>query len=355
MKRIISLLIMLAMVFCLASCGKNEKAKAEEEEYEVAMIVDAEDIEDSAFAKSTWECVSKKATELGLSSKRYKPKESTEEAYLESINKAVENKAEIIIMAGSNFETTANTAQAQYPEVNFLLIDGVPHDAAANYATAANTVCIIFAEEEAGYLAGYAAVKDGYRKIGFMGGAEVPSVKRYGYGFVQGVSAAAAELEKKVELSYTYTGTFEPSDDVQKLAKDWYKDGTQVIFACGGSMGKSVMKAAEKNNGYVIGVDADQSSFSETVITSAMKNIEPALSDMLENYNNGKFVGGTAFNYTAENGGVGLEMKNGRFKKFTDDDYKKVFKQLKNKKIQLKKDTVVGSVNELLGEWVTLK
>lgn len=353
MKRIISVLMIITMVLCMTSCGEPDKKNGKEsEKAEIAMIADSSEIKDGSFTQSIWSCVENFAMDNGLTAERYKTKE---ENYMQTIQKAVENGAKLIIADGSNFETAVYSAQSSYPDVKFLLIDGVPHDEAMNYVNAANTISIIFAEEEAGYLAGYAAVKDGYTKLGFMGGQELPGVKRYGYGFVQGAAAAADELEKKIEMSYIYMGTFESSDDVKKLAADWYKNGTEVIFACGGGMGTSVMKAAEKNNGKVIGVDTDQSSLSASVITSAKKGIDTAVTEMLENYVDDKFIGGTAFNYNAKNSGVSLEMDNGQFKSFKQNDYEKVFKQLKNGKIQLKKDTGVNAVTELTGEWVTIK
>lgn len=373
MRRILIVLMMVILTICLAGCGGSDN---EPKTAELAMIADCDKIEDGSFTQATWESVENFAKNNALTAKCYKTKEvvdqekaakeakegeeikgpfTKEESYMMAIDKAVKDKAKLVIMSGSNFETTVYAAQSAYPDVKFLIIDGVPHDAALNFAAAANTISVIFAEEEAGYMAGYAAVKEGYKKIGFMGGQELPAVKRYGYGFVQGVAAAAAEMEKKVELSYVYTGTFDPSDDVRKLAADWYKGGTQVIFACGGAMGTSVMKAAENNNGLVIGVDVDQSYLSSTVLTSAKKEIDIVIDEMLDNYVNKKFVGGIAFNYTAKNGGVSLEMDNDNFVKFKDEDYKKVFRQLKNGKIQLKKDTGVGAVTELTGEWVTIK
>lgn len=370
MKRTLIILMMVLLAICLAGCGGSDK---EPKTAELAMIADCDDIEDGSFAQATWESVEEFAKNNALTVKCYQteeivdPEESDkkdkeiegpatkEESYKLAIEKAVNNEAKLIIMAGSNFETAVYAAQKAYPEVKFLLIDGVPHDAALNFSTAKNTIGIIFAEEEAGYLAGYAVVKEGYNKIGFMGGKDLPAVKRYGYGFVQGAAAAAAEMEKKVEMSYVYTGTFEPSDDIRKMAAEQYKNGTQVIFACGGAMGTSVMEAAENNNGLVIGVDVDQSYLSSTVLTSAKKEINIVINEMLENYVDEKFIGGTAFNYTAKNGGVSLEIDNDNFIKFKDDDYKKVFRQLKNGKIQLKKDTGVKAVSELTGEWVTIK
>ena len=360
MKRIVSVLICVAMLSGLASCagGKTEEEKPQEEKekfYEIAMIADGSEVEDGSFTQVTWRAIKGFADENGLAAKCYKPEESTKEAYLAAVEKAIARKAEIIVMAGSNFETTVYSAQEAYPETYFLLLDGVPHDGEDTYTMASNTIGMIFAEEEAGYLAGYAAVKEGYKKLAFLGGKAFPAVKRYGYGFVQGAAAAAAETETKVELRYDYAGTFEESENAEKLAAGWYKDGTQVIFACGGAMGKSVMKAAEKGNGKVIGVDVDQSYLSETVITSAKKEISTAVKDILKTYANGRFIGGTAFNYAARNDGVSLEMENAQLDKFTVDDYKKVMKALENGEIQLKKDTGVDSVNYLAGEWVTIR
>lgn len=360
MRRILFILLTCLLVFGLVSCGGNDEPE-EPKEYEIAMIADSNEIEDGSFTQAVWTSVESFAKNNGIVAACLKTEKADEDnqdeaevSYMESIDKAVESKAKLIVMSGSNFETTVYEAQSKYPDIYFLLIDGVPHDPSLKYATTANTVSIVFAEEEAGYLAGYAAVKEGYKKLGFMGGEELPTVKRYGHGFVQGAAAAAAELEKKVEMTYIYTGTFDPSEDIQKRAAAWYKNGIEVIFACGGGIGTSIMKAAENNDGEVIGVDVDQSYMSDTVVTSAKKNISVVIEEMLENYIDERFTGGTAFNYAAKNGGVSLELDNAKFSSFTEDDYNKVFRQLKNGKIQLKKDTGVSTVKELTGEWLTI-
>ncbi|MEG0981782.1 MAG: BMP family ABC transporter substrate-binding protein, partial [Erysipelotrichaceae bacterium] len=166
----------------------------------------------------------------------------------------------VVITPGFLFEEPIYIAQDKYPDVNFILIDGNPHDAKGkDYKTGKNAVGIVFAEEQSGYLAGYAAVKEGYTKLGFMGGMAVPAVTRFGYGFVQGADAAAKELEiDNVNVKYHYTGGFDATPEVQTLASSWYTDGTEVIFACGGAVGNSVMSAAEAiDSKKVIGVDVD--------------------------------------------------------------------------------------------------
>lgn len=356
MKRIIAVIVLSIMIFTLASCGgEKKKTPKEEKGCEAAMIVNGDKLEEGSFSHDTWKSFEKISQENNLTCKYYGTENPSKDTYLVSIQKAVDDGAKFIVLPGSAFETAAYAAQTTYPDVHFLIIDGVPHDEAGTYATAANTISIIFAEEEAGYLAGYAAVKEGYTKLGFMGGQELPSIKRYGYGFAQGAAAAAAEMETKTELIYRYVGSFDESDAAQKMASDMYAAGTEVIFVCGGAMTKSVAKAAEEKNGKVIGADIDQSMISNTVITSAEKNLDTAISDVLKRHAEEKFVGGMAFNYAVKNKGINMEMKNAKLSKFTEDDYKAVLKKLKNNKIELKKDTGVKAVTELAGDWLAIK
>ena len=356
MKRIFTaMMLSVICVICLAACGNGGSSGNEEGSCDVAMIVDSDVLDEGSFAYDTWMSIEKACSENDLTARYFTTEEQSQEKYIEAVGEATEAGAGLVVLPGSNFETTAYAAQSAFPDADFLLIDGVPHDEASNYATAANTVSVVFAEEESGYLAGYAAVKDGYTELGFMGGEALPSVKRYGYGFVQGAAAAAAEDETKVNVKYHYTGTFDRSKEVRKLAESWYEDKTQVIFACGGSMNASVMKAAENKNGMVIGSDIDQSGFSDTVITSAEKNLDTAVSDIVKSYAKDSFPGARAFNYAAKNDGVMLEMDNSKFERFTKEDYESVLKKLRNGKIELKKDTGVKSVAELAGDYLTVQ
>ncbi len=186
----------------------------------------------------------------------------------------------------------------------------------------------MFAGDQPGYLAGYAAVKDGMTKLGFMGGMAVPAVIRYGYGFVQGADAAAAELGVDVEVMYNYTGAFEATPEAQSMAASWYQNGTEVIFGCGGAVGNSVMAAAEEASAKVIGVDVDQSPESDTVITSAMKLLSNSVYDGIKAYYDGAFPGGATTTFTAANNGVGLPMETSKFEAFTQEDYDALYARL---------------------------
>lgn len=346
MKKILSILLSCILGLGLVACSSSSKNS--NEGAEIAMITDIGTIDDKSFNQGTWEGIVAYAEKNNITHEYYKPTEQSTDAYLSAIELAVQGGAKVVVTPGYLFEEPIYIAQDKYPDVNFILIDGNPHDADyKDYKTNDNTVGIIFAEEQSGYLAGYAAVKEGYTKLGFMGGMAVPAVMRFGYGFVQGADAAAKELNiDNIDVKYHYTGGFDATPEVQTLASSWYTDGTEVIFACGGAVGNSVMSAAESIEGKkVIGVDVDQSSESDTVITSAMKGLDSAVQQTLEEYYNDKFPGGESLVLGADKDGVKLPMDTSKFTKFTQEDYDKVFKELADGKIKIQKDDVENATD----------
>jgi basic membrane protein A len=277
------------------------------------------------------------AREKNISHKYYQPAEQSDDSYLTTIDLAVRGGAKVIVTPGFLFEVPIFTAQDRYPNVNFVLVDGVPHDASySTFKTANNTVGILYAEDQAGFLAGYAIVKDGERRLGFVGGMAVPAVVRFGYGFVQGAEYAAKELglaPGSVTINYHYTGHFGATPEVQTLAASWYNSGIDVIFVAGGANGNSVMAAAEQVGKKVIGVDVDQSGESPTVISSAMKGLRPSVYDSIAAFYNNRFPGGTTQIFEAKNNGVGLPMATSKFRNFKQADYDVIFKALADGRI----------------------
>ncbi|MBE6039276.1 MAG: BMP family ABC transporter substrate-binding protein, partial [Anaerofustis stercorihominis] len=220
---------------------------------------------------------------------------------------------------------------------------------------AENTYSIFYKEEQAGFLAGYAAVKEGYTKLGFMGGMAVPAVVRFGYGFVQGAEYAAKELGVTVEMKYHYTGDFAATPEVQTKAAAWYTAGTECIFGCGGAVGNSVMAAAEQQAGkVVIGVDVDQSGESETVITSSMKELAGSVHYAVSAFYDGTFPGGKSESLGVEANAVGLPMAASKFAKFTQADYDAIYAKLVEDASFIKNDTAVASVKDLASAAITV-
>lgn len=356
MKKVLAVLLTFVFAFGMVACGGGGSTTEEQttpaaETYEIAMITDIGTIDDKSFNQGTWEGVVAYAEKNNITHKYYKPTEQSTDAYLAAIQLAVEGGAKVIVTPGFLFEAPIFQAQDLYPDVTFILIDGYPNNGDFNNMvekTGKNTVGIKFAEEQSGYLAGYAAVKDGYTKLAFMGGMAVPAVVRYGYGFVEGAEAAATEMGiPSIDMKYHYTGNFEATPENQTLAASWYAEGTQVIFAAGGAVGNSVMSAAEAANAKVIGVDVDQSSESPTVITSAMKGLGAAVEDSLSAYYGGTFPGGQNLVYAADKNGVQLPMATSKFTKFTQADYDAVYAKLAAGEITLKKDTDAKDATQL--------
>lgn len=328
MKKILSALLVLSMLLM------GLTAFAEEGTYELALVTDVGNIDDQSFNQSSWEGVVEYAEANGISYAYYRPTEDSTNARVESIKTAIEKGAKTIVCPGYLFEEAIYLVQDEYPNVNFLLLDGEPHDASyADYKTAANTHNILYQEEQAGYLAGYAAVKDGYTKLGFMGGMAVPAVIRYGFGFVQGADAAAKEMDVAIEINYTYGGQFAGSPEITAKMEGWYAAGTEVVFACGGGIYTSAVEAAKKYEAKVIGVDVDQYYIDECIITSAMKQLQNVTETVLEALNSGAWetYGGKISNFSlAEGEYVGLPTAEGswRLNTYTVAEYEALKAQL---------------------------
>ena len=265
-----------------------------------------------------------------LNANYYRPTEDSDAARLEQMDNAVNDGAKSIVVAGYLFGNAIAEAQEKYPDVQFLALDVSAGDL-GDKAPAANTALITYKEEQAGYLAGYAAVYDGYKELGFLGGMAVPAVIRYGYGFVQGADAAAKEIgATDVNIKYWYSGGFAATDEVKNKMDGWYSEGTEVVFACGGPVCQSCDAAAQANGGKMIGVDVDQSGQFDTVITSAMKGLAESVNEALTDaMNNGwKFsetYSGKETKLGAAENCVGLPMSTSKFTKFTQEQYDSMY------------------------------
>lgn len=357
MKRIAAVLLALTFVVTMfAGCGSTA-AKG----FEIALITDKGNIDDKSFNQGAWEGVVAFAEANKITHKYYKPEEASDAGYLAAIDLAVTGGAKVVVTPGFLFEVPIYEAQTKYPDVKFILLDGQPHTADyKTFKTEKNVASVMYAEEQPGYLAGYAAVTDGYTKLGFMGGMAVPAVQAYGYGYLQGAEAAAAKLglaDGSIAVTYHYTGDFAETDTNKAAAKTMYQEGTEVIFACGGSVGKSVMAAASEAGKKVIGVDVDQRYDSNTVITSAMKGLGASVQEVLgaiyKNKTWDKYAGVTT-TFNAANNGIGLpttvigdEKANAfdRFQKFTKADYDGLYKTLADGSVKLVRSIKVAAEN----------
>ena len=295
--------------------------------YQVAFITDVGQLKDKSFNQGTFDGVKLYAAANGKSYKYYQPANgdaATDDDRYDAMKAAVEGGAEVIVCAGFMQEAALKKAAAEFPDVPFIFIDGYP-------IGLDNVAGISFQEEQSGYLAGYAVVKEGFEKLGFTGGGggTNPACCRFGYGFVQGANDAAKELGKTVDMNYSwqYGASFQASPELQTMMNGWYSNGTEIVFACGGSMFNSVAAAAAANDGLVVGVDVDQSAQSETVVrsvvTSAMKGLASSVQWAVAKVYDGTFseIGGKGTSLGAKDDAVGLPTATWSLENYTIEEY----------------------------------
>ncbi len=369
-KKLLSILLILAMVFCFAACGGNDEpaADGDTETYAVAMITDYGDITDESFNQTTYEACKEFCEANDIQFNYFKPAGDNTADRVAMVDQAVGEGYNVIVMPGYAFGGTIVEAAPNYPDVKFIALDVAEGDileAAVtkagetydynpsnwnleDYFDMSNVYCVVYQEEIAGYMAGYAAVKLGYEKLGFLGGMAVPAVVRYGQGFVQGCDAAAAEMDKDVEINYVYGGQFFGNADITAVMDTWYQGGTEVVFAAGGSIYTSACEAAVKVEGKVIGVDVDQAPIIDAAygdgitVTSAMKGLYPSTYNALEDI----ILNGNWANYVGQIANLGIISDNPEENyvqiapstqfadgAFTEDDYKAIVAKLNSGEI----------------------
>ena len=379
MKKLLALLLAMTMALALVACGGNgngnnaanngdtantnnttnntgdsedtgdttavtnpddipDSMTSEDGKYQVAFVTDVGQLKDKSFNQGTFDGVKLYAANNGLSYKYYQPangNEATDDDRYDAMKAAVDGGADVVVCAGFLQEAALKRAAIDFPDTPFVFIDGYPlTDDAGN--TLSNVAGISFMEQQCGYFAGYAAVMDGFTKLGFSGGGggTNDACCRFGYGYVQGANAAAAELGVTVDMNYSweYGATFSASPELQTMISGWYANGTEIVFACGGSMFQSISAAASSNDGYVIGVDVDQSGESDCVITSAMKGLADAVQWAVGHVYDGTFdeIGGTGTSLGVADNAVALPTseESWRFETFTVEQYEEMYQKV---------------------------
>ena len=345
MKKFIVVLLAALMVFSFAACGGSKGGSSDDGTMKVAMVTDYGDITDQSFNQTTYEACKAFCEENNIEFTYKKPASDADADRVSSIEEAIEEGYNVIVMPGYAFANAIYEVAPTYPDTKFVALDVSEGDLTAygeREFDGPNVYSAVYQEELAGYMAGYAAVKLGYTKLGFLGGMAVPAVQRYGHGFVQGADAAAEELGKEdVEIKYVYGGQFFGDADITAAMDTWYGAGTECVFACGGGIYSSAAEAAAKTGGKVIGVDVDQQGIIDgqygegMTVTSAMKGLAPTVNTLLRAIKAGEWA-----DYAGQIQNLGLVSENPAENYvqlpestqfgdgFTADDYNKLVKEL---------------------------
>lgn len=344
MKKLTSIVIALAMVLVFSSCGAPEEVQPEEQiDYEVALVTDAGLLMNGGYSEVAWDTISEFCASQGISHKYYKAVEATEKSYESVIKNSVARGAKLIIADGYSFEKVVFDAQEEYPDVKFILIDAEPtDDDTGKSKIGKNTADIEFASEQAGYLAGYAAVAGGFTKLGFMGDERKSTIIDYGYGFLQGVQKAAEQIDTTVDMNYSYSAYDEDREDILEEAKGWYDEGTEVIFTCGSNVELPVIEAAESAGKNVIASETDKSTMSDRIAASAVKDFRRALESILKQYAEDEFPGGNEISYTVSDEMISLVYNEDVFSDIDKSKYKDIIEALESGDIGIKKSDSSG-------------
>lgn len=387
-RKMIAMFLAAAMTFSLTACGgsgnaadKQTSAKAEESggggeeasgsDISLAMITDSGDITDQSFNQTTYEACKAWAEANGVDFTYYKPDSDSDEARNASVDQAVAGGANVIMMPGYMFAAAVVAQSDLYPDVKFIALDVSAGDICekgvgegydynpdnwdvTEYYNTDNVYCCTYQEEISGYMAGYAAVKLGYKHLGFLGGMSVPAVTRFGYGYVQGINDAAKELgiAGEVEVEYVCGGQFYGDADITGAMDTWYgTKGVEVVFACGGGIFTSAAEAAVKTGGKVIGVDSDQAPIIDQTqegltVTSAMKGLSTTVNTVLTDIQDGKW---SDYAGKIDNLGMVSETPEENFVQlptastqwgdgFTEEDYKTLVKAIYNGEVKISND-----------------
>ena len=360
---IVFLTLTAACLLCMAATGCSKEAAVPDKTVEhvgedatttssstdtktVAFVTETGHVTSSAYNGAIWSGVQTftDATD-GWRALDFAPSADSDEARTAAMQSALDGGAKAVVCAGTSWGTLLPDIAKANSDVQFLLVDTQMTDATGAAVTLENVHCITYREQEAGFLLGYALVKEGYRGLGFCGGKEVPAVQEYGYGFIQGVQVACTELNVAPDtyMAYWYSGTFTADANVQSTMDHWYGNGVDVIFSCGGGVFDSVLASGTAANKPLVGVDADQGSASNLVITSAVKNLSGSVQDALSSLadNGGAWDSahaGTTTDLGIAEGGVGLATDNWRLANFSVADYQALSQRIASGEITVSDD-----------------
>ena len=336
-------LIAAASVFFVLVFTLGTLTSKKGNEFQVAMVTDFANVNDASFNQACYEGGKEWCNQNNIKFNYYKPSSISLAERVKSIRLAIDRGYDVVLCPGFALGEAIAEVAPSHPEVKFIGLDITEFDFPAGFKLTDNIAVYNYYENIAGYLAGYGVVKEGFTKLGYVGGMASAPVIRFGYGYIQGADAAAQELGVNIDIQYVYGGQFFGDSEIYKYVDNLYKvDNTEIIFSCGGSIYTSVALAAKENNGYMIGVDSDQApiidrDYKEGIcITSAMKGIKQTVIDKLEElYTTGSWEKGINYlglvsSENPESNYVQLPLEHWRMNNFTTDDYKTLLAEIMN-------------------------
>lgn len=278
---------------------------------------------------AVWRGVQTFAATFGYAAQSFVTQDETPEACAAVLREAAESGAELVVCRGDAMAGALFEMQRSYPTVSYLLLEGEPHsEDYASYETTINTHCVLFAVEQAGYLAGYAAVREGYTALGFVGADSMPETVRYCTGMMQGAEAAAEREGQQVRLEVWLVGSGAADDAVTARMSSWYADGVQLIVPAGGRLVESCIAAAQASGGRVLNAGWDAAALDPSVLSSTLLNYSVVTQRKLYDFFTAGNWGDQASRterLDASAAAISMPLTGWPFSRFTREDYTELY------------------------------
>lgn len=323
-KLFISLLLFVSLTMILTACGGGDADRKdnqdkdafkgeEKSDYSVAMVTDVGGVDDKSFNQSAWEGLKAWGEPLGLSQGNgfdYAQSNAPED-YVPNISRLVRDEYDLVFGIGFELAEDIENAAKENPDTYFGLVDEV--------IEADNAVSITFKEHQGSFLVGVAAaLKTKTNKLGFVGGIDSPLINKFEVGFVAG----AKSVNPDIEVDIQYAESFGDAARGKMIASDMYNNDIDIIYHASGGTGNGVFNEAKdlKNADpdrelWVIGVDRDQHDEGEigdhnVTLTSMVKRVDVAVTDVTTNAMNGDFPGGEQLEFGLEDDAITVATTN---------------------------------------------
>ena len=342
--RFFLLALLAALALGIAACGDDDDGgggggdgAAQEpaaESIKAGVVTDIGGLNDRSFNFLANKGLEDAESELGVEGRVLLSKSNAD--YVPNLTTLAQQKFDLSVSVGFLMGEATATVAGKLPDNKFAIVD---FPASGLKGKPKNVEGLLFAEQEAGYLAGYLAglwAKDNNATtVSTVGGQKIPPVDHYIAGFGAGAKAA----NPGIKTLNAYSQDFVDQAKCKEIALDQISQGSKVVFQVAGQCGLGALDAAKEKGVQGIGVDADQAYLGDHILTSALKKVDVAVFDAIKRVQDGSFKGGTDVISTVENGGVGLGKIGPAGEQYADQ-IKKVQEQIASGDIKGIPDTV---------------
>ena len=280
-KKVLAAVLSLSMILSTGVVAMADETK-DPSEVKVGVITDVGGVNDGSFNQSAWEGLTRANEELGITTNYLES--HTDSDYIPNLETFIDEEYDLIICIGYQLADAMREEAEANPDQKFAIVDD------ATCADLDNVTCLMFEQAQASYLVGYVAgLTTKTNNIGFVVGMTNETMNQFGYGYCAG----AIDANPDITVQQFNANSFADSATGKTMANTAITNGADIVFQAAGATGLGVIEACQEAGVYAIGVDSDQSSIApNTVLTSAMKRVDNAVYEAVQELIDGSLEGG---------------------------------------------------------------